>query len=194
MAAQLSRDLNPDTTGATHPNFPLILPDNIQTELDKLPLSVLSTLTSSGTAWDVVNHSIGEYQNFGSQPPRGYPANYSKNNLPDVYEPTTNPVIASKNPTQGNGSIDVVLHETGHAYDADLGQASQSPAFVKAYNADVATFANDSYFNQQGNPTGYLSETFAESFAAFYSGAPAAAQYAAQHPNVWAYWTSRSGN
>lgn len=167
----------------------------MESELDKLPLSVLNTLASSGTGWDVVQNNIGQYANFGTQAPRGYPANSSQNNLPDVYDPNTNTVVLSTNPTQGQGSIDVTLHETGHAFDADLGMASNSTAFVSAYNADAATFANDtdSYFNPQGNPTGYRSETFAESFAAFYSGTPAGLQYAIQHPHVWNYWVTHAG-
>jgi hypothetical protein len=75
----------------------------------------------------------------------------------------------------------MVLHETGHAYDyitgssaffglIHLSDASSSAAFRSAYNGGVG-FAGG-YYTPTGNPGAYLRETYAESFARFYSGAP----------------------
>ena len=168
------------------------LPASVSSELAKLPKHVMDTMRGAGTHWEIVNTKIGEYRNFGTSTPRGWPAGSSLNDLPAIFDPQTKAVVIATHPTVGQGSSDVVLHESGHGYDQSLGLASQSAEFKAAYAADAATFDPsvdaDRYFTNTGNPTGYLSETFAESFAQFYGGNPSAAAYAAKHPNIWAYW------
>ena len=41
---------------------------------------------------------------------------------------------------EGHGSYDMVLHEAGHALDANGGGLSNSADFVAARNADLSTF------------------------------------------------------
>jgi hypothetical protein len=77
-----------------------------------------------------------------------------------------------------------VLHEVGHA----VGDAAQrgnvhDPEFIKAREADKAKL--DSYEGQAGDAG--VEETYAESFARFYSND---ANDAARYPHLHAYWAS----
>jgi Mlc titration factor MtfA (ptsG expression regulator) len=86
---------------------------------------------------------------------------------------------------QGHGSVNLVLHETGHSLDYKGGRASSisrtDKAFIAAYNQDKAGM--EPYF-QQPPPAG-PEEAFAETLALHYSGNP---DFATAHPALAAYW------
>ena len=99
-----------------------------------------------------------------------------------VFDPATRTVVVA---TSGlSSSVNLALHEIGHAYDFATKYLSGSGAFGAAYAA--ARGGLGSYYLQPGGAG--LSEAFAESFAAHFSRN---ADYAKRHPSLNAYWEGR---
>ena len=58
--------------------------------------------------------------------------------------------LAAALPIVQESSYDVDVHETGHAFDDVMGNFSQTPEFIAAYNADKAHLG--AYYNQTDDP------------------------------------------
>jgi hypothetical protein len=94
-----------------------------------------------------------------------------------LYSPNNKEIVVCNQRLGWNGEyvdsdrkVGVLFHETGHAFDAASGEASNSPKFKAAYNEDLHyqhTSGIDtkpySYFLQSGKAG--RSETWAEGFA-----------------------------
>jgi hypothetical protein len=115
--------------------------------------------------------------------PRGWPTGVGWNSVPGAYDPASRTVVIATSGRNPNGSFDLGLHEVGHAYDHALGYASNSAAFMSAYTSDAGNLSG--YYGTSTNPGGYLSETFAESFANHYGGNRS---YFASLAALNAYW------
>ena len=163
-------------------------PRMIVAELANLPADVLRNLERRHVNFVAANDNVGEVITSGM--PRGWPPGSTWKDVKAVYQPSTKTVIYATGTRLGTGSINTVLHETGHAIDETNGNASSKKGFNSAWTAESA-FLKDYYHPTNGtnpNPSGYLSETYAESFANYYSGNAA---YAKTHPALNTYWGSR---
>lgn len=83
-----------------------------------------------------------------------------------------------------HGSVDLALHEIGHAYDFASGHSSRSDAFAAAHAAAIDSLEGTSSYYVQPGAAGPR-EAFAESFAAYFSGN---AGFARQNPSLHSYW------
>ncbi|WP_147471496.1 anthrax toxin lethal factor-related metalloendopeptidase [Nocardia stercoris] len=89
--------------------------------------------------------------------PRGWPPGQTWDNVPGLYRTTTHQVaLGSKGE---HDTLSLALHETGHAFDAALGTASESAEFRQLYDRMDGL---NPYFAQPGDAG--RSETFAEGF------------------------------
>ena len=93
----------------------------------------------------------------------------------------------------GTGSFNAILHEIGHAVDYNNRHASGRKAFQDAWTAESGSL--NGYYHPTvsngsipANPSGYLEEIYAESFARFSGGDTA---YEAAHPSFDSYWKTR---
>lgn len=172
-------------------------PELVAAELQKLPTSVLNTLAANGTVVAAVPNSVADYDpSLSGVSARGRSGTWDT--IPGAYLPDQNVVVIATSGlyNDNQGAYDLVLHETGHAYDAALGAAQHSPgglasnsaAFQQAYKGTVGTYdLSDrwqAYFTPQANPTGYLSESFAESFADTFGGAQSTIADVFTHPGT----------
>jgi hypothetical protein len=82
---------------------------------------------------------------------------------------------------EGEGSADLVVHETSHGFDMGGGQPflSEGTAFITARNADLNQLTE---YERQPSPAGEQ-ETFAESAARFFSSLDSTM------PHLHAFWT-----
>jgi hypothetical protein len=172
-------------------------PQAIITQLQQLPEAVLSFVNSNGIKFVAVANSVTQYmtQTAGYAAEGGDGRTYDT--VTGTFDYATNAVVIATNATvNSEGSTDLVLHELGHAIDYNFnnsffglihgGYESQSSTFVADYNAANAArpFTEiNGYFNATGNPQEYMSEAFAESFAANYSTNPG------QFGNAYAAWS-----
>ncbi|WP_157171048.1 anthrax toxin lethal factor-related metalloendopeptidase [Nocardia araoensis] len=92
--------------------------------------------------------------------PRGWAPKKIWDRVPGLYDPSKRRVILGRR--GGHGCVSLALHETGHAFDAAIGHASESEKFRKLYDKMDIT---DPYFAQPGNAG--REETFAEGLAAW---------------------------
>jgi hypothetical protein len=109
-----------------------------------------------------------------------------------------------------DGSYDVDLHETGHAWDfiqgdgTVAGEASQQSDFLTAYNSDVPLMTTPAEAQAEGNPNdsdGYYlqgdvdgvnrgaQEAYAESFARFVANDPT---LQTDWPAMYSYWANQN--
>lgn len=98
--------------------------------------------------------------------PRGHDVDSTWDTVPGAYDPTRR-VCACGGGGHGHGSTSLALHEGSHALDDALGLASGSDEFRDVYFEVHGTLRMNPYFTHPANPSGYLSEGFAESFAAW---------------------------
>ncbi|MFD8249620.1 hypothetical protein [Nocardia sp. NPDC059691] len=92
--------------------------------------------------------------------PRGWPRKKTWDGVPGLYNKSTRRVVLG-----GRGKHDCVslaVHETGHAFDRAIGNASESVEFRKLYDK---MDTREPYFAQPGNAG--REETFAEGLAAW---------------------------
>lgn len=162
-------------------------------ELERLPAEALEALRDHGVHVTVVHDSVVEaLPHLAGVRPRGWPPGSTWDTVPGLYDPATNQVIIATRggavPATGNGhgSVNLVVHETGHALDASV-NGHGDPAFVAARNQDLPNLST--YQTQPG--TAGLEETYAESLA-LYESNPSASQ--ATQPNLHAYWASNPVN
>lgn len=98
--------------------------------------------------------------------PRGWDAGDSWDTVPGAYNPATR-VCACGGGGHGHGATSLALHEGSHALDDALGMVSASDEFRDAYFDVHSKLSMNPYFTYEGNASGYLSEGFAESYAAW---------------------------
>ncbi|MFE5410138.1 hypothetical protein [Microbacterium sp. NPDC056569] len=160
-------------------------------EMIKIPLPALEALKRKGTKVVVCRNSVTEIRtDLRGVRPRHWSPGKSWDTVPGLNDPARNRVIiATRNgrvpPTgDGHGAANLVLHEVGHAIgDAVTTGGVTDPRFVAARDADKARLDN---YEGDANPAG-VRETYAESFARFYSNDPDDAQ---AYPRLHAYWAS----
>jgi hypothetical protein len=107
----------------------------------------------------------------GSEPdlanvqPRGYSAGKTWMDSAGAYRPMQKRLIMGN--TVGHGSTSVALHEGSHALDHALGYPSSNDAGFALPYYRLPQREMSPYYTKEGNPGGYLSETFAEISAAW---------------------------
>jgi hypothetical protein len=104
-------------------------------------------LIAWGTVFAAVPNSVADYDpSLSGISARGRSGTWDT--IPGAYLPDQNVVViaTSRLYNDNQGAYDLVLHETGHAYDAALGAAQHSPgglasnsvAFQQAYKERLA--------------------------------------------------------
>jgi hypothetical protein len=168
-------------------------PSQLIAQLSQLPKSVLKVIQQHGIKFVASQNSVTEYiPGLAGTIARGH-EQYTLKSLWDrtggTFDSETNTVVVATGGAYGEGSKDMALHELGHALDYNLRDShgvylSDQPAFKAAYDKANANqpfgttpappiYPNhntwEDYFDSAGNPGGYRSEAFAESFAEAYS-------------------------
>lgn len=175
---------DPEEIGTAH--YPIVSAGGdaakIESALAKLPDDKLVTIYGAGIQFAATSDSVKQYLSaLPDGSPRGWSSSSAWDKVPGFFDPASKMVVIATSGRFAHGSVDLALHETGHGYDFAAGGLSDSAEFVQAY--DEAKDGLSSYFLQPGSAG--RQETFAESFAAFYSGNQ---QYAADHPSLKRYW------
>lgn len=167
-------------------------------EFTKFPLNMQQVLGNGGGKIVVCRGSITEYRtDLKGVHPRGWPAGSTWDTVPGVFNGDRNELVIATTghgtpagahvpaTGEGHGSSNLVLHEGAHGIDhnSPTGLGSGSPAYNTARTADAGTLS--AYENQPG--AAGQEESFAESAARHYGGAP---NDAANHPNLSNYWGS----
>jgi YD repeat-containing protein len=149
-----------------------------------LPRDALVYIRSRGIKFVATRSSVVEYMpELHNTRPRGHETYDSAGRPPlwdftsGTYNRNKNAVVIGTDGVYTTGSSNFVLHELGHALDWRMGQhghyVSDGSEFQHVYsNANSASAfhpVNESYYTLASNASGYLSETFAESFAATYA-------------------------
>lgn len=103
--------------------------------------------------------------------PRGWGDGQTWDNVPGGYDPNAK-VCACGGGGKGHGATSLALHEASHALDHALtrklgAQASDTQEWQDAFYAMHGSARMNPYFTYDGNASGFLSEGFAESYAAF---------------------------
>jgi len=151
--------------------------NRIKKSIDKLPSKVLTILSNNGVKIAAVKDSVTEYlTHLKGVHPRNWPPGKTWDVVPGAQ---SNGVVvvatSSKFPTP---TVDIVLHEIGHAYDKVKGYPSRQPKFI---NISSSILSGSWYFTH-GKAEANLSEKYAETFARFYSG------YTKISTNASNYW------
>jgi hypothetical protein len=161
-------------------------------------MPILTRLLNDRTTIVACRGSITDYlTQLRGQQPRGWPPGSTWDTVPGIFFPQTNEVVIAilghdtsqpHIPTtgEGQGSADVVLHESSHGVDMGGGQPflSASQTFASARNPDLAQLSD---YEKQVSPAGE-EETFAESAARFFTGRDG------NTPHLHAYWAAISQN
>ena len=101
---------------------------------------------------------------------RGYAKGKTTDDAAGAYSPRER-VVGCTN-SHAHGSSSMALHEGSHALDDALlrsrgGSASLSDEFKEAWQGVSDTYTPHAYFRRDGNPDGWWSEAFAESYASY---------------------------
>jgi hypothetical protein len=150
---------------------------------ERLPAKVREALDKQGTKIKLGQTTPDAFPDLEGKQPRGWDEGTTWANCPGVYSSGlgySEIGVAEKMQARDSDRLlpnlaaqGVMRHEVGHAWDHALGHASSSPAFVKAYDADVGKLQQHQkphlkYFLQPPPPAG-RSEAFAELFACIHS-------------------------
>jgi len=172
----------------------------ITQNLQLIPMTALQFLQSCETKIVICRNSITEHRSeLKGVNPRGWPRNYTWDNVPGVFNRDRNEVVIStiahnsisgpRVPKTGeaHGSFNLVLHEVFHALDYHLHNSfnSNSESFNDARSKDLNSL--NQYESQPGKAG--LEETFAESAARYFGGS---ACDKLRHPNLNEYWADYS--
>jgi hypothetical protein len=148
-------------------------------QLALFPLAVLTHLQEHETGIVVCRESVTDYlTELRGVQPRGWPNGLTWDSVPGLFYLQTNEVVLAVvghgTPAgphipatgEGQGSANVILHETAHGLDMAGGTpfVSANPTFVAARNRDLDKLTP---YERQPSPAGE-EETFAESAARFY--------------------------
>jgi hypothetical protein len=126
--------------------------------------------------------------------PRGWPPGSTWDSVPGIFNPASNEVViaivghgTAAGPHvplsgEGEGSADLVVHETSHGLDMGGGSPflSAGATFLTARNADLSQLTQ---YELQPTPAGE-EETFAESAARFFTSQDG------MMPNLHAFWAN----
>ena len=179
-----------DQGGGANPSPPPITDGggdvaSVEASVALLPSEVLAKLTAAGVEIVAVNDSVVEHlTHLRGVSPRGWPVGATFDTVPGVFDEASKTVVVATSGRYAHGSINIVLHEIGHAYDFVMGRPSRSFDFRIARYADRHGLTP--YMGQAGRAG--LSETFAESFANFYIKNY---NFSSAHPKIWDYWEAR---
>jgi hypothetical protein len=188
----------------------LVKPGNEATEADisvvrdhlaqTMPLSEMRTLDTAGVTIQVtrgdITHQIAALRD---QHPRDYRPGATWRGRPGTYwAPTKSVVVATQDGPNGSrimpgqtlsSSVDVLLHESGHALNRTsiFANRSEGDAFQAAYKADgpMSGKLADEYYHQTASPAAGRDEAYAESSAMFLTQP---AELKADAPHVYDYW------
>jgi hypothetical protein len=185
--------MQPDDTGAPGVGNVQEVADN----LARLSPSTLDRLQKRGISWIVVPDSLDQafpYANLTKVRASDWPPGKDDGDVggsfvvdqPYQHRGEQDAVIG----TGGlDGSANVTLHETGHAWDAINNMPSQHGEFPEAYEGDVPLMTSkDEYYLKPRDKWGLYvgrSEAYAESFARFISGD---ASLQKEWPHMYQYW------
>lgn len=153
-------------------------------DLEEIPLEFHKVIRDSMATTDTGGFYIGDLampdldhlSHLKNETPRGWAPGDTWAKVPGAYSPRTR-VCACGGGGKGHGSTSLALHEGGHALDhafSNVGKAdgtgwnwraSETASWRHAY--DALEGSRNPYFSTGGNADGYLSETWAESFAAW---------------------------
>lgn len=105
-----------------------------------------------------------------AQQARGYAAGKTTDDAAGAYSPLER-VVGCTN-SHEHGSASMALHEASHALDDAMLHAlgrtpSYSDEFREAWHGVIEYIPQRGYYQPAGNPTGYLSEAFAEHYARY---------------------------
>lgn len=167
----------------------------VAARLAVFPEAVLGRLQRSRTKVRACRNSVVDHlTRLQGERPRGWPPGSTWDSVPGVFYPDTNEVVIAikghepgeephvPSTGEGEGSVDLVVHETAHGLDMGGGTRflSASPAFIAARNADLGQLTQ---YELQSSPAGEQ-ETFAESAARFYGLTDGAM------PALHSYWSN----
>lgn len=151
----------------------------VSREVAALPVELLRRIEASGIRFVACRESVtDELASLRGVTPRGWPPGSTWDQVPGLYDPgTKRVVVATKSgpsgarvvPETGNahGSAELLLHELGHALDANktLGFTSANADFRRAWDADRPALerAHETYLLQPGDagPQEALAEVLA---------------------------------
>lgn len=165
--------------------------------LQRVPISALERLASRGATVVSSRGSVTDHlPHLSGVRPRGYPPGRTWDNVQGAYNSETREAVIGTTSQGGrrvvapSASADVVLHETGHAYDHAQGRPSTNDAaFVAAREQDLDAITQSRmgpYLTQEGDAG--RSETYAETFAMFLADP---GRLERTFPNLYQYWTQQ---
>jgi YD repeat-containing protein len=183
-------------------------PEWVFRELRTLSTPMLELVRNERVRFKVVGNSMADAGLRGR--PRGWDKTKSWADVAAVFQPESRSVIAATNGVLTTGSTRTFYHELGHALDIVTGSRSNAKSFRLAHTADAPSFYHtepqtvagqpvmlngqpvivqsefEKYFTQVGNPAGYISESYAESFAHHLNQANITrGNWKYLHPNVY---------
>jgi hypothetical protein len=195
--AQLTRAWTPTTVSPVGKHFER----EISTAWGALPSGFRDDLRRNGWQVQLAEFVVDAAPNLAEQAPRGWPSGMSWRQSDAVHLPGERRLIVAEKRLTAAGTVvsasrtaGVLRHELGHAYDVAhggrYGTLSASPAFLAAYQGDLAQFPATerdrlAYYLQAG-PAG-RQETFAEAVALALGGGSDdanAAEFAQRFPSV----------
>jgi hypothetical protein len=172
-------------------------------ELEQLPYCVLQQLWDQGTTVKAGRGSITDCRaDLRGVTPRGWPPGSTWDSVPGMYDSRSNSVFIATTghgtadgtrvplENEGHGAVNLVLHEVGHAVDLGSGRPqrrSLGSEFNSARNQDLAGLSPYETQRDQATDRPGQEETYAESFARFYSNDPNDVK---DHPALHAYWAA----
>jgi hypothetical protein len=154
------------------PDIPYAFIKHVQSKLDQLPANVLQSLERKGykiLAAETIPAAIPE---LAQLTPRGWSRSTNFFNSDGTHDDVSKRIIAPMKVLQDGQFEDVsrdnvVVHQIGHALDFAHGFLSNSPEFIRAYDADMNNIQEKDnhiykYFSQKDGPG--RQETFASIF------------------------------
>jgi len=147
--------------------------------MEKYPSQILNTVRISGIKVIAVKRTIVEaFKDLDRQPLPEWGEGYTWNDVPGgFYEHYNAIVVATDADMKAHGSEALFDHEFAHAYDHAMGTLSLSPSFEAAFKADFKALEKESpdvkYYTALDKNRTYVRaqrETYAESFANYYTG------------------------
>jgi hypothetical protein len=156
----------------------------VSTAWTALPANFRNDLAKSGWQVQLAEFVVDAAPNLAEQAPRGWPSGMSWRQSDAVHLPGERRLIVAEKRVTAAGNVvhasrtqGVLRHELGHAFDVARGNRhrylSASPAFVAAYQQDIAQIPSEAkgqltYYLQPGSAG--RQEAFAEALAVHLGG------------------------
>ncbi len=164
-----------------HGDVSLTLQAEAREAIAELPEQVRQVLADHGVTVRLGHAMADVAPELAGQSPRGWPEGMTWSNADGAYYTPGKRIVATETyqsyyesiEVVSKRTVDVLRHETGHAFDSAIGNASYRKEFRAAYARDVAKLseigkARVGYFLQSGYAG--PQETFAELFAQEHGG------------------------